>query len=116
MLNQEVIKQTLDLLETMEEGMDYVKAKLGELNIEATVTVLTDLIEAFTEIEKSISPIIKNLSEKEDKLRKAFDIIVKEYEISKGQKAYEIMQFTLEPAFKNWKQEIENTLKPYILS
>lgn len=36
MPNQEVIKHTLDLLETMEEGMDYVKAKLRELNIEGT--------------------------------------------------------------------------------
>ena len=35
MPNQEVIKHTLDLLETMEEGMDYVKAKLGEFNIDS---------------------------------------------------------------------------------
>ncbi len=121
MPNQEVIKYTLGLLETMEEGMDYVKAKLGELNIEGTVTVLTDLITAFTEVEKSISPMMEELpenqiSEKADKLRTAFDTLLKEYESSKGQKAYEIMQFTLEPAFKSWKQELENTLKLYILS
>ena len=121
MPNQEVIKHTLDLLETMEEGMDYVKAKLGELNIEGTVTVLTDLITAFTEVEKSISPMMAELPEnqileKADKLRTDFDMMVKEYEASKGQKAYEIMQFTLEPSFKNWKQELENTLKPYTIS
>ena len=121
MPNQEVIKYTLDLLETMEEGMDYVKVKLGELNIEGTVTILTDLITAFTEVEKSISPMMDELpenqiSEKSDKLRTAFDMIAKEYETSKGQKVYEIMQFTLEPSFKNWKQELENTLKTYVLS
>jgi len=54
--------------------------------------------------------------EKADKLRTDFDIMVKEYESSKGQKAYEIMQLTLEPSFKNWKQELENTLKPYTIS
>ena len=121
MPNQEVIKYTLGLLETMEEGMDYVKAKLGELNIEGTVTVLTDLITAFTEVEKSISPMVAELPknqilEKADKLRTDFDTMVKEYETAKGQKAYEIMQFTLEPSFKNWKQELENTLKPYTIS
>ena len=120
MPNQKVIKHTLYLLETMQEGMDYVKAKLGELNMKGTVTVLTDLITAFTEVEKSVSPMMEELpenqiSEKADKLRTAFDTIVKEYETTKGQKAYEIMQFTLEPASKNWKQELENTLKPYIL-
>ena len=61
MPNQEIIKYTLTLLETMEEGIDYVKAKLGELNIEGTVTVLTDLITAFTEVEKSISPMLEKL-------------------------------------------------------
>ncbi|WP_257786404.1 hypothetical protein [Clostridium formicaceticum] len=42
--------------------------------------------------------------------------MVKEYESTNGQKAYEIMQLTLEPAFKNWKEELEKTLRPYILS
>lgn len=121
MPNQEVIKYTLDLLETMEEGIDYVKAKLGELNIEGTVTVLTDLIAAFTEVEKSISPMLEklpdnNIIEKSDKLRRAFDIMVKEYESNKGQKTYEIMQLTLQPAFKKWKEEMEIILRLHIAS
>lgn len=121
MPNQEVIKYTLDLLETMEEGMDYVKAKLGELNIEGTVTVLTDLITAFTEVEKSISLMLIDLPEnsiveKSDKLRKAFDTMVKEYETDNGNKAYEIIQFSLEPAFVNWKEELESKLKIYVVS
>jgi hypothetical protein len=121
MPNQEIIKYTLNLLKTMEEGMDYVKAKLGEFNIEGTVMVLTDLITAFTEVEKSISPMIEKLSknnimEKSDKLRRAFDTMVREFETTKGQKAYEIMQFTLEPTFKNWKEDLESILKPYVLS
>lgn len=120
MPNQEVIKYTLDLLETMEEGIEYVKGNMIAY-IEGTITVRTDLITAFTEIEKSVSPMMRELpenqiSEKADKLRTAFDTMVKEYETSKGQKAYEIMQFTLEPSFKNWKQELENTLKPYTIS
>jgi len=121
MPNQEIIKYTLTLLETMEEGIDYVKAKLGELNIEGTVTVLTDLITAFTEVEKSISPMLEklpenNIIEKSDKLRRAFDIMVNEYEDNNGQKTLEIIQFTLQPSFKNWKQELENILKTYVLS
>lgn len=121
MPNQEVIKYILDLLETMEEGMEYVKTKLGELNIEGSVRLLTDLVSAFTEVEISISPMIEGITEnkileKADKLRSAFDTIVKEYENPKGRKAYEIMQFTLEPSFRNWKQELETILKPYILS
>ncbi|KYH30066.1 hypothetical protein [Clostridium colicanis] len=121
MLNREVIKQILDLLETMEEGVDYVKVKLGELNIEGTVIILTDLITAFIEIEKNILSMMielpeNKIKEKTEQLRTAFDTMVKEYETSKGQRAYEIIQFTLEPSFKQWKDELENILKPYILS
>jgi len=121
MPNQEIIKYTLNLLKTMEEGMGYVKTKLGELNIEGTVTVLTDLITAFTEVEKSISPMLEklpknNIIEKSDKLRRAFDTMVREYENNKGQKTLEIMQFTLEPTFKNWIEDLESILKPYVLS
>lgn len=121
MPNQEVMKQTLELLETMEEGFTYIKKKLGELNTEGTITVLTDLINAFTEIDKSIFPSLEELSEsqvpqKSNKLTKAFDTMVKEYESNRGQKAYEITQLTLEPAFKHWKEELEKVLKPYIVS
>ena len=45
--------------------------------------------------------MMQELPEKADKLRTAFDTMVKEYETSKVQKAYEMMQFTLEPSFKN---------------
>ncbi|WHH61514.1 hypothetical protein [Petroclostridium sp. X23] len=121
MPNQEVIAQILDLLETMEEGMDYVKQKLEELNIEGTITVLTDLTSAFIEIEKSISSMLEKLPEnkiieKAGKLSTAFDIMVKEYESTNRQKVYEIMQFTLEPTFKNWKDELGEIMKPLILS
>ncbi|WP_053955791.1 hypothetical protein [Inediibacterium massiliense] len=120
MAKQEVIQKTLDLLETMEEGIVYVKEKLEQLNIEATITVMTDLITAFIEIEKSITPILEKqdnkIKEATYKLRNALDTMVKEYETTKGQKSVEIMQLNIEPAFKNWKKELEKTLRPYIVS
>ena len=121
MTNQTVIQNTLNLLETMEEGLTYIKKKLNELNIEATITVLTDTINAFSAIEISISPILEGLRENEivekaDKLRRAFDLMGKEFQNNNGQKVYEIIQLTLEPAFKSWKNEIKKTLSPYIRS
>lgn len=118
---QDVIKNTLDLLETMEEGLTYIKQKLKELNTEVTVTVLADTINAFSAIEKSINPMLEELAsneivEKADKLKRAFDIMVNQYENNSGQKALEIIQLTLEPSFKSWKVELERVLKPYIVS
>ena len=39
MIDQEVVFNILDLLELMEEGLDYIKEKILELNKEATVRV-----------------------------------------------------------------------------
>ena len=121
MINQEVIFNILDLLEIMEEGLAYIKEKITELNIEATIAVLSDTIDAFSSIERSIISMIDELEEnqileKTEELRKRLDIIVKEYEKKNGQRFYEIIQLSLEPAFKEWKEEIGQRLRPYVVS
>ena len=121
MPNQEVIFNILDLLEIMEEGLAYIKEKLIELNIEATITVLSDTIDAFSAVERSITPMLDELGDnkilgKTEELRKRLDIMIKEYEKKNGQKFYEIIQLSLEPAFKEWKEEIEQRLRPYVVS
>ena len=42
--------------------------------------------------------------------------MVKEYEKENGHKFYEIIQLSLEPAFKSWKEEIELRIRPYVAS
>lgn len=121
MPNQEVIWNILSLLEIMEEGLDYIKERIIELNIEATPTVLSDTIAAFSSIEQAIAPMLSELEEnkiqeKAEKLKDGFNIIVKEYEKKNGQKYSEIIQLSIEPAFKEWKEEIELRIRPYVES
>ena len=80
-----------------------------------------DATTAFTEIEEALQPILpelpeNNIPEKTDKLRSALAVMVSEYEKSKGLRGREIFQFNLEPAFENWRTELEEVLKPYTLS
>lgn len=121
MPSQEVIFNILDLLEIMEEGLDYVKKRIMKLNMEATVTVLSNTIDAFSTIEAVMIPILEELEENEimektEVLKEKFNILVKEYEKVNGQKFYEIMQLSVEPAFNKWKKEIEIELRPYVAS
>lgn len=51
-----------------------------------------------------------------DILRGKLDRLVKEYEKNNGKKSYEIVKSSVEPAFKNWKREIEIRLRPFIVS
>ena len=121
MPNQEVIKQTLDLLESMEEGLVYIKKKLEELNTKEAISMLADIINAFSIIEESITPFVEELPknkicDKINKLRAAFDIMVTEYESNYGKKALEVSKLVLEPAFKSWKEEIEAAIMQYVVS
>lgn len=121
MENQKIIIGILELLETMEEGLFYIKEKLAELNIEATTTVFEGFIDAFSSVETTIIPILDILEdneivEKTDELRKRIEVMVEEYGKKNGQKFYETIQLYLGPAFKSWKEEIELLLRPYVVS
>ncbi len=121
MIDQEVISNILNLLDIMEEGLSYIKEKIMELNKEAAMTVLSDTLAAFSSIETAITPMLDELEEnqileKTEILREKLDIMVREYEKEDGQMFYEIIQFSLEPAFKGWKEEIELRIRPYVAS
>lgn len=118
---REIALQSLELLDTMGEGITYIKQKLSELKTEETMGILSDTISGFSAVERGIESISGELGEnsvkeKSEKLKRAFDILVSEYESNSGRKAYEIVQITLEPAFKNWKAEMENSLKTVMVS
>lgn len=121
MLNQEVVFNILALLDTMDLGINYIEERLEKLDIESTTGVLVDTIDSFAAVEEAITPRIKELEkneiiEKTEKLKEKFNILVKEYEKNKGQKFTEIVQLSLKPAFKEWKEEIELRIRPYIAS
>ena len=117
----EVMKQIMELTDTMEEGMKHIKEKLNQRAPEKAIKMLLDTTTAFTHIEQALEPMLEelpvnNIPEKTDKLRSALAVMVSEYEKSKGLRGREILQFTLEPAFNNWRAELEEVLKPYTLS
>ena len=76
----------------MEEGLNYIKEKIMELNKEATVRVLSDTLAAFSSIERAMLPMVDELEENE------------------------IIQISLQPVFKSWKEEIELIIRPYVES
>lgn len=121
MPNYKVIINILKLLETMEEGLSYVKGRLTKLDIEGSKGVFADTVGAFSAVEEAITPMLDELEEnqileKTEELKSLFNLLVEEYEKTNGQKFYEIVQISLEPAFKKWKEEIELVLRPYVAS
>lgn len=111
----EVNKKILKLAATMQEGLEYVKGKVKEGEVEKAFTVLLDITHAFVTVETAMQPFLSQLpgncmQEKTDRLRSALAAVTDEYEDNKGLKSREILQFILEPAFRNWQEELERTL------
>ena len=116
----EVMKKIMELTDTMEEGLAHVRNLLSERDPEKALPVLTDSAHAFANVEAALQPILhelpdNNIQERSDMFRRALKTMVSEYENNEGLRAQELLQFFLEPAFRNWKVELDNTLKPYSL-
>ncbi len=121
MPDMDVIKNILNLLETMEEGIVYIEGKLEDLELEETTNVLSDIIGAYSAVESALVPLIDDIGEnqieiKSDIFRGQLDTLVMDYERNNGQKAYEILNASVKPAFEAWREEIEISLRPFVVS
>ncbi|MBM7856049.1 hypothetical protein JOC37_002474 [Desulfohalotomaculum tongense] len=117
----EIMKRTIELAETCLEGLEHIKLKLKEGNIETTVTLLRDVLNSYFVMEKSIQPIrshiLPNQLEKLEKtLRDDFDLIVSFYERGEIVKAAEVMELKLLPDYKRWHGELDRCLIPFLIS
>ncbi|WP_168123424.1 hypothetical protein [Paenibacillus sp. HB172176] len=113
---QESMEQTLTLSDTCLEGIDHIKRRLSEGTLESTVPLFSDLVEAFFQMERSISVFKEqlppnHLAERSDELREAIDHVVTSYESSDSAKAKELIHFNLYPCFKKWKRELHDALE-----
>ncbi len=119
-MNRDLAKRLLELAETGLEGLEHVRDQIGLGNYEQSMSVFTDVVHAFSEIEgvlRSTYPPEQgsdDLLSATDSLRDGFDWMVKAYE-EKG-RLQEIMQLTLMARYKAWLKEVEQNLSQYIVS
>ena len=120
-MNRDVAKRLLELAETGLEGLEYVKEQNGQGNFEQAMSVFTDVIHSFSEIENVLNT---NQPEQGDadlataieSLRDGFNWMVKAYESQEQGGTLGIMQLTLIPRYKSWQEELEKSLGRYIVS
>ncbi|MBP1931459.1 hypothetical protein [Ammoniphilus resinae] len=117
----DVMKRTIELSVTCLEGLEHIKVKLNEGRFEETIQLMNDVVTAFSKMESSIQPIFHTLPSNEiqpltHSLINAFENAVTAYEQGQAGKVKEIFQFTLLPAYKKWKVEVEKVFHPYLIS
>ena len=117
----EVMKKSLELSETILEGLQHIQKLLNEGKNEQSVFMFEDALEAYTAISTTIEPVINELnnesiSAQQAAFSQAADLVVTAYEEKNYAKVQEILQFTLVPRFKKLKEQLEEAFKPYVIS
>ena len=116
----EVIHNILPLLSTIEEGLNHIKIQMSELRFEESLELLQDSMLGIASIDQSLEPILEipkdKISYLTTDLKNSILKLVENYE--KGKQELIEMQIDKEllPAFLDWKDELEITLNPYIIS
>jgi uncharacterized protein YjgD (DUF1641 family) len=106
-MNRDLAKRLLELAETGLEGLKYVKEQNGMGNFEQAMSVFTDVIHSFSEMENVLNTNqpeegSDELASANESLRDGFNWMVKAYESQEQGGTFEIMQLTLLPRYKSW--------------
>ena len=120
-MNRDLAKKLLELAKTGLEGLEYVKEQNGLGNFEQAMSVFTDALHSFSEIENVLNPNqpqenYADLATATESLRDGFNWMVKAYESQEHGGTLGIMQLTLIPRHKSWQDELEKSLSRYIVS
>jgi hypothetical protein len=116
-INHELARQIAELVDTAFEGLEHVHRQNMEGKFEQTIPLFTDVIEAFTEIEKilALNGLLDNpgdaLTSSTQSLKDAFDWMTKAYEKRDNVRPLEIMQLTLLPRYKKWQEGLRERLR-----
>lgn len=120
-MNRDLVKRLLALAETGLEGLEYVKEQNGRGSFEQAMSVFTDVLHSFSEIENVLNTNqpeegYADLATATESLRDGFNWMVKAYESQEQGGTLGIMQLTLIPRYKCWQEELEKSLSRYIVS
>ncbi|WP_017726259.1 hypothetical protein [Halalkalibacterium ligniniphilum] len=116
-----VMKQSIELVETMEEGVGYIHTQLNEGRFEQSVLLFEDVLNAYAIVEQSTSSVLAKMEEQSvllqlEKGKQALERILSTYEEKQHEVVKEIIQFTLLPAIHTLKKELEQSFSSYLVS
>ncbi|MCT4605049.1 MAG: hypothetical protein N4A64_02945 [Marinisporobacter sp.] len=117
----DVIYKIFDLLQTIEDGLVYIQDKMKELKIEEAFQILNDIICGMESIETAMEPLMKKLIENDleiriEYFRESLYALTYDYKKNNGNYIMKILEFQVFPCFNRWKTQLENCLRPYVLS
>lgn len=117
----EMIKKTLDLLETCNEGLEHLILRLEQGHFNQTMSMLEDITAAIYEIQQSVEQYSDQLPPSQldhavDNLNYALKLVVSAYEHNDRTKALELIHSNLKPTYMEWHKMLADQIRPYVTS
>ncbi|MGP4040721.1 hypothetical protein ACTWP4_12630 [Gracilibacillus sp. D59] len=116
-----VMKNIVELSETMVEGLQHLQSEVENGNLDETMYLFEDFIQAFASIENAMNSMDDELKGditevKMDNVKENIEHVVQGYEKNDQNLLLENMQHHLEPTLLEWKKQMEKQFHPYILN
>ncbi len=117
----DIIRRTRELADTCLLGLEHAKTCINEGCFEDGIIMLHDVVYGYYQMEKALVPVLANLPDTKvrplsEALGNALDILVSVQERGENAKALELIQFSVVPAYKKWRAELNRCLRPYVAS
>ncbi|TWI59958.1 hypothetical protein [Halalkalibacter nanhaiisediminis] len=117
----DVMKQAVELVKTMQEGIAHIQTQLNEGQFEQSIVLFQDVMTAYAALQRSVTPVLTELKEDEvtpqfEKLAQPLELVVSGYEQKEYGRVKEVIQFTLLPYLQKMEQSLSEAFAPYIVS
>jgi len=119
--NFEVIQQSLDLAETLQSGIEYIRTGFAQGRFEEMLPMLQDVTKAFISIQQALAGrkadmTSRFLNDHTLKIQNGLTQLVSAYEMMDWDQARKAMEYEVIPGFLQWKEEIERHYRPIVVS
>lgn len=117
----EVIERTLQLLETLEAGLLHSQNLITNKQYEESFHMIQDITEGISTIEEVLVPVYEEVQDRSNleflgsNFRTFLSTTIKCYEEKTTERLEVSLKGTL-ANYKLWKEELEKTLQPFLLS
>lgn len=108
----ELFRQSVELCETMLEGLGHVLKRLDEGALDDTRNLLSDMIDGFLSVERALQAVTAELPENNiarlgENVEVNFERLVESYKNNDVNDAVIVMKQNVIPGFIQWKKELE---------
>ncbi len=114
-MDREIAMRILMLVNTGLEALEYVNTHSLAGASEQTMTVFTDVVQAFVEIEQVLtaSGMLDEVESSTQSLKDGFSWMVKGYEKPESVQPVDMMRLTVLPRYKAWQEELQMCFSKY---